>query len=143
MLETFCANPISGKILILEIYARKLSTNQIARFFKLLYIFWTVQPFFIFFCIKIEYDKTFKMMLSLLWKNAYLPPKRAKRRKSGQSSWAKSIFFVFTQSWLKRFFWFFAWSPGSITAQKWWSPIFLKKFSFDPNCAKRVQNSPK
>ena len=29
---TFCANPISGKIFILEIYVRKLSTNQIARF---------------------------------------------------------------------------------------------------------------
>ena len=34
---TFCANPISGKILILEIYVQKLSTNQIARSFKLLY----------------------------------------------------------------------------------------------------------
>ena len=46
--------------------------------FSISYIFWTVQPFFIFFCIKIEYHKTFKMMMSLFWKNAYLPPKRAK-----------------------------------------------------------------
>ena len=33
---TFCANPISGKTHILDIYVQKLSTNQIARFFKLL-----------------------------------------------------------------------------------------------------------
>ena len=33
-----CANLITGKICILEIYVRKLSTNQIAWFFKLLYL---------------------------------------------------------------------------------------------------------
>ena len=35
---TLCANAISGKTLILEIYMQKLSTNQIAQFFKLLYL---------------------------------------------------------------------------------------------------------
>ena len=35
---TFFTNRISGKILILEIYVQKLSTNQIAQFFKLLYL---------------------------------------------------------------------------------------------------------
>ena len=35
---TLCANAIPGKTLILEIYIQKLSTNQIARFFKLLYV---------------------------------------------------------------------------------------------------------
>ena len=55
------------------------------------YIFWTVHLFFIIFCIKIEYHKTFKM-LSFFWKNAFLPWKSAKRSKSGQSSWKKSTF---------------------------------------------------
>ena len=47
--------------------------------------------FFIIFCIKIEYHKTFKMLLSLFWKNAFFPPKKAK---SGQSSWKKSTFCI-------------------------------------------------
>jgi len=34
--------------------------------------------FLYFFCMKIEYHQTFLDDLSLLWKNAYLPPKRAK-----------------------------------------------------------------
>ena len=55
-------------------------------------IFWTIQPFFIIFCIKIEYHKMFKMLLSLFWKNAFSPKKSAKRRKSGLSSWTKSTF---------------------------------------------------
>ena len=35
------------------------------------YIFCTVQPFFIIVCIKIEYHKTFKMVLSFFYKNAH------------------------------------------------------------------------
>jgi len=46
----------------------------------------------------------FKMMFSLLWKNAYLPPKRAKRSKSWQSSWRKSTFLYIAVNWL---IWFF------------------------------------
>ena len=57
------------------------------------YIFWTVQSFFIIFCVKIDYYKTFEMM-SLSWKNTCLPQKTAKSRKSGWSSWEKSIFCI-------------------------------------------------
>ena len=45
------------RVLVLEIYVRKLSTNQIARFFKLLYLLNHSTVFYIFFCIKIEYHK--------------------------------------------------------------------------------------
>ena len=55
-------------------------------------IFWTILPFFIIFYIKIEYHETFKMMMSLFWKNTCLPQKGAKRSKSGLHSWAKSNF---------------------------------------------------
>ena len=53
---------------------------------------------FIFFCIKIEYHKTFKMMMSFFCKNAFLPPKRVKRSKTGQSIRRKSTlaFFQFS-----------------------------------------------
>ena len=57
-------------------------------------IFWTIQPFFIIFCIKIEYHKTFKMMMSFFWKNACLPQKRAKRSKSGWGSWKNKLFCI-------------------------------------------------
>ena len=50
--------------------------------------------FYIFFCIKIEYHKTFKMMVSLSWKNTYLTQKRTKRVKSGWGSWKKNIFCI-------------------------------------------------
>ena len=59
------------------------------------YIFWTVQSFFIFVCIKIEYHETFKMMMSLFWKNACLPPKKGKM----EQKWAEQLdninFFVY------------------------------------------------
>ena len=103
---TFCANPVPGKILILDIYSWKLSTNQITRFFKLLYLLNHSTVLFNF-CINIEYHKTFKMM-SLFWKNAYLPPKRIKRSKTGQSSLTKSTFLYIAQNWLIGFFWYFA-----------------------------------
>ena len=54
--------------------------------------------------MKIEYHKTFLDDLSLLWKNAYLPPKRAKRSKSGRGIWEKSTFLYIAQNWLNRFF---------------------------------------
>ena len=76
-------------------------------------IFWTVQLFFIIFCIKIEYHKTFKMTMSLFWSNAYLPPKRAKKSKSGQRSWTKATFLYIAQNWLIAFFWYSALSAYS------------------------------
>ena len=36
------------------------------------YIFWTVWPFFVIFCIKIEYHNTFRMMQSFFSKNSCL-----------------------------------------------------------------------
>ena len=41
------------------------------------YIFWTVWPFFIIFCIKIEKYDTFKMVQWLFWKKSYFGPKWA------------------------------------------------------------------
>ena len=46
----------------------------------------------------VELTKMFRMMLSLLWKNACLPRKGAKRSKSGRSSWEKSIFLDIVQN---------------------------------------------
>ena len=46
--------------------------------FQITLNFWTIQQFFIIFCMKIEYHKTFTVMLFLLWINAFLPRKRAK-----------------------------------------------------------------
>ena len=87
---TFCTNPISRKILILEIYEQKLSTNQITRFFKLLYLLNRSTICYIF-CMKIEHHKTFKVMLSRLWKMPICPQKGQK--------WAKQLekvnFFVY------------------------------------------------
>ena len=86
----FCTNPMSGKILVLEIYVQKLSTNQIAKFLKLLYIFWAIQSFFIIFSIKIEYHKTFKM--SLFWKIVDLAQKGQKGEKVGRAV-GQNLFF--------------------------------------------------
>ena len=44
------------------------------------------------------------------------------------------------QNWLIRFFCFVTQSPGYISAQRWWSPIFWKKFLIVPNWEKRVRN---
>ena len=54
-------------------YVGKLSTSQITRFFKLLYLL--NRSNVLYFLDKIEYLKTFKMMFSLFWKKFYLPPK--------------------------------------------------------------------
>ena len=40
----------------------------------------------------------------------FLPRKRVKRSKNGQSSWTKSTFLYIAPYWLIRFFWYFAWS---------------------------------
>ena len=42
------------------------------------YIFWTVWPFFIIFCIQIEKYDTFKMVQWLFWKKSYLAKIRVK-----------------------------------------------------------------
>ena len=45
------------------------------------------------------------------------------------------------QNWLIRFFCFVTQSPGSISAQSWWSPIFRRKKTELPQIGeKRVQN---
>ena len=105
---------------------QKLSTNQIARFFKLpnLLNLFTV---FIFFCIQIEYHKMFKMMLSFFCKNAFLPRKRAKRRKSGRGSQTKSTFLYIAQYWLRRFFLIFCMKLETIKGYKLTLNSFLKK----------------
>ena len=108
---TFCSNSISRKILILQIYERKLSTNQIARFFKLL-SFEPFNRFLYFFCIKIEYHKTFsllKMMMSLFWKNACFPPKKGQKgAKVGGAVGKNQLFCIFLKIGSLDFFWYFA-----------------------------------
>ena len=94
------------------------------------YIFWTIQSFFINFCMKIEHHKSFKMMLSLFWKNAFLPPKRAKRSKSRYSSWTKSTFLYIAQNWLIGFFLIFCMKLEIIRGYKLTPTPFLVKFSF-------------
>ena len=64
------------------------------------YIFWTVQPFLIFFRMKLEYHKTFKTMLSFSGKM----PFNLKNGKSGRSSLTKSTFLYIAQNWLICFF---------------------------------------
>jgi len=44
--------------------------------------------------MKIEYHKTFLDDLSLLWKNAHLPPKRAKRSKSVRAVGKNQLFCI-------------------------------------------------
>ena len=93
-------------------------------------IFWTVQPFLIFFCIKIEYHKTFKMMLLLFRKNAHFPKNRAKWSKSGQGSWKKSTFLYIAQNWLIIYFLIFCIKVEGIKGYKLAQTPFLGKFSF-------------
>ena len=58
------------------------------------YIFWTVWPFFIIFCIKIENHNTFKMMQWVFWKKIIFG-----------LNWAFFFFFFFFLLFL---FWFFS-----------------------------------
>ena len=78
---TFCANPISRKILILEIYERKLSTNQIASIFQITISF---EPFnrFLYFLHedRIPYD-VLGDVVTFLEKCLFAPKKGKKEQK--------------------------------------------------------------
>ena len=74
------------------------------------YIFWTVQSFFIIFCIKMEYHKTFKMMFHFSGKMPVCSTKGQKGAKVGRAVGQKSTFLYIVQNWFIRFFWYFAWS---------------------------------
>ena len=102
-------------------------------------IFWTIQPCFIIFCVKIEYHKTLKMM-SLFWKNAYMVPKRAKRSKSGWSSWTKSTFFVYCSKLAHWIFLIFCIELEGIKGYKLPQTPFFGKILIFP---KKGKNGPK
>ena len=90
--------------------------------------FWTIQPFFIIFCMNIEYHKTFKMMLSLFWKNAYFPQKG--QNVEQKWSWKKSTFLYIAQNWLIIYFLIFCIKLEGIKGYKLAQTPFLRKFSF-------------
>ena len=91
------------------------------------YIIWTVRPFFIFFCMKIEYLKTLKMMLSLFWKKCSFPQKRVKWSKTGRGQLEKKYI---AQNWLIIFFLIFCIKVEGINGYKLAQTPFLRKFSF-------------
>ena len=66
-------------------------------------------------------------MFSLFWKNAYLPPKRAKMSKSGWSSWTNSTFFDIAQNWLIGFFLIFCMKLEIIRGYKLTPTPFFSK----------------
>ena len=92
-------------------------------------IFWTIQPFFIFFCIKIEYHKVFKMMLSLFWKNARFPKKGQNGAKVGGAV-GKINFFVFCCKLANLIFLIFHINLEGIKGYKLAQMPFLGKFLF-------------
>ena len=65
--------------------------------------------FLYFFCIKIEYHKTFKMMLSLFWKYARFPKKGQNGAKVGRAV-GKYQLFCIAVNWLTWFFWYFTYT---------------------------------
>ena len=69
-------------------------------------------------------------MISLFWKNAYLPPKWAKRSKSGRGSWTKSTFLYIAQNCLIRFFLIFCIKLEGIKGYKLPQMPISGKFSF-------------
>ena len=78
-----CANPISGKILILEIYYMwKLSTNQIIWFFKLLYLLNHLTVFYNF----LHKDR-------IPWEVFYFSPKKGKKEQQWAEHFDKINFF--------------------------------------------------
>ena len=85
--------PYLGKLLFLR-FMCKISRPIRYLDFSNYYIFWTVSLYFIFFCIKVEYHKTFKMLLSLFWKNAFIPPKKGKKEQKWVGQLDKINFFV-------------------------------------------------
>ena len=104
------------------------------------YIFWTAQPFFIFFCMKIEYHKTFKMMLSFFYKNAFLLWKRSKKKQKWAEQLDKINFFVYCSKLAHWIFLIFCKQLGGIKGYincPWYH--FSAKFSFSPKREKRVQ----
>ena len=90
-----CAQCIKHYI-VSGIWVNRLESSRPIRSlnFSNYYIFWTVQPFFIIFCIKIEYHKMLKMLLSLFWKNTHLPKKGQKGPKVGRAVGKNLLFCI-------------------------------------------------
>ena len=87
---TFCANSISGKILILEIYWWKLSTNQIAGFFKLLYLLNGLTVCFIF----LHKDRRLRQCCHFSVKMPFCPEKGQKGGKVGGAVGQNKLFCI-------------------------------------------------
>ena len=58
--------------------------------------------------MKIEYQKTFKMMLSLFWKNSRFPKKGQNGAKVGGAVGKNQLFLYIAQNWLIVFFGYLA-----------------------------------